>query len=94
MLLSRRQCCLALGLAALSLVGPERGQALESLEWGSRGAQGSQGLGQATQRATDSIGRGLGQAPQSPKPQPPKQPRSAPPKRKAKKPTKREPPAK
>jgi hypothetical protein len=94
MLLSRRQCCLALGLAALSLVGPEQGQALESLEWGARGAQGGQGLGQATQRATDSIARGLGQTPQSPMPQPPKQSGSAPPKRKAKKPTKRKTPPK
>jgi len=94
MLLLRRQWCLALGLAALSFVRPRRARALESLEWGSRGAQGSQGLGQATQRATDSLARGLGQAPQTPKSQPPKQPRTAPPKQKAKKPARREPPAK
>jgi hypothetical protein len=89
--MSRRQCCLALGLGALAIVLPRPTQALESLEWGS---QGGQTIGQPTQRALDGLNQQLGQATQRPKPDAPKQPRSTSPKRKAKKSMKREPPTK
>ncbi len=91
MAMSRRQCCLALGLGALAFLRPRPTQALESLEWGS---QAGQTIGQPTQRALDGLNQQLGQTTQRPKPEAPKQPRSAPPKRKAKRSAKREPPAK
>ena len=89
--LSRRQCCLALGLGAWVFGRPRPTQALESLEWGSGAGQG---VGQPTQRALDGLVRQLGQPTQGPSPATPKQPRSAPPKRRPKKPAKPEPPAK
>jgi len=91
MSMSRRQCCLSLGLGALGFVRPRPTQALESLEWGS---QAGQTIGQPTQRALDGLNQQLGQATQRPRPEAPKQPRSAPPKRKTKKSPRREPPAK
>ncbi len=91
MRVSRRQCCLALGLGAVSIMWPRTTRAIESLEWGS---QGGQATGRAPHRMFEGLDRQIGQAMQGRRPDAPKRPRNISPKRKVKKPEKPELPPK